>query len=187
MNVIGKNVLLRAIEERDIPELNLWSNDPELWKMLGGWHFPYSVGDTKKWFENINNHDHKNQIFSIESEDGTLIGTANILNIDWKNRNAFHGMMLGSKKARGRGYALDTVMAIMKYAFEELGLNRLDGDMISYNKLSINFYKKRCGWEVEGIKKNWFYREGGYHDKIIVGITKEKYFKHVKDTRYWSK
>jgi hypothetical protein len=46
MNIQGKIVTLRAIEMSDLTQLNEWSNAPELWNMLGGWHFPYSLQST---------------------------------------------------------------------------------------------------------------------------------------------
>lgn len=185
MNIKGKIITLRAIDVADIETLNRWANAPEIWEMLGGWHFPYSILNTEQWVKSINNNDQKNQVFAIETKEHGLIGTANLVNIDWKNRNAFHGMMLGDKETRGKGYAQDTVMAIMRFAFDELGLQRLDGDMISSNKLSINFYTKRCGWEIEGVKKDWFYRKGKFFDKVIVGITKQKYQALCAKTDYW--
>ena len=51
MNIQGKIVTLRAIHEKDLIVLNKWSNDPKLWSMLGGWHFPYSLQSTEKWFK----------------------------------------------------------------------------------------------------------------------------------------
>ena len=185
MNIKGKTITLRAIDVADIETLNRWANAPEIWEMLGGWHFPYSILNTEQWVRSINNNDQKNQVFAIETKEHGLIGTANLVNIDWKNRNAFHGMMLGDKETRGKGYAQDTVMAIMRFAFDELGLQRLDGDMISSNKLSINFYTKRCGWEIEGVKKDWFYRNGKFFDKVVVGITKQKYQALCAKTDYW--
>jgi len=187
MNIKGKVVTLRALELADLELLNQWANDPDIWYGLGGWHFPYSVMNTEKWLLNINNNDMKNQVFAIDTEEHGIIGTTNLVNIDWKNKNAFHGIVLGNKNTRGKGYAQDVVMTIMRYAFDELGLNRLDGDMIDYNHVSINFYKKRCGWEVEGIKKGWYYREGNFHDKVVVGITRQRYIEHITNTSYWSK
>jgi RimJ/RimL family protein N-acetyltransferase len=185
MNIQGKLVTLRAIELNDLTLLNEWANDPVLWDMLGGWHFPYSKHNTENWIKNINNNDNKNQIFAIDTKEHGLIGTANLVNIDWKNKNAFHGVMLGNKKTHGKGYAQDSVMTVMKYAFEELGLNRLDGDMIEYNRQSINFYQKRCGWEIEGIKKEWFFRKGKFHDKVVVGISKKRYEEFSNQIGYW--
>lgn len=180
MNIEGNSVTLRAIELKDVDSLNQWANSPEIWNMLGGWHFPYSTMNTEQWIKSINNNDQKNQVFAIDTEEHGLIGTANLVNIDWKNRNAFHGIMLGNKNTRGKGYAQDTVLSLMHYAFNELGLNRLDGDMIATNERSIEFYTKKCGWIVEGIKKEWFYRNGRFHDKVVVGITKPQYELFIK-------
>ncbi|MES2559947.1 MAG: GNAT family protein [Bacteroidota bacterium] len=174
MNIIGTNVVLRAIEKEDLPLLQQWANDPEIQNMLGGWHFPTSMNDQEKWFDSLSCNSLQ-QRFAIVTQDLGLIGTANIVDIDWKNKNAFHGMMLGDKAIRGKGYGVDTVMTIMKYAFEELGLNRLDGSMIEYNTASLKLYIEKCGWKEEGRQRNWYYRKNRSWDKIVVGITKEDY------------
>ena len=127
----------------------------------------------------------KFQNFAIETEEMGFIGTTNLVDIDWKNRTAFNGIMLGDKDSRGKGYALDAVMTVMRYAFKELGLNRLDGEMIAYNERSIDFYTRKCGWVVEGTKQDWFYRNGQFHDKVICGITHVQYDAHVEKTKYW--
>lgn len=171
----GESVFLRSPEHKDVELLNQWSNDPEIWSMLGGWHFPFSSHSTAQWVNAQGCNDMSNQFFCIDTVDDGLIGTANLLNIDWKNRNAFHGMMIGNKELRGKGYALDALKTIMRYAFMELGLKRLDGDMIAYNQRSIDFYINKGGWKKEGIKSNWYYRNGRHHDKIIVGVEVEDY------------
>lgn len=186
MNIKGKKVILRAVEAKDISLLHEWSNDPELWNLLCGWHFPYSLKSTEEWFQKINNNNATSQTFAICSSEDSLIGTTNLVDIDWKNRNAFHGMQLGNINSRGKGYGLDTVMAIMRYAFDELGLNRLDGAMICNNTISIKFYTEKCGWKIEGVKKEFFFRNGMYHDKVVVGITKAEYLEHLQKTKYWN-
>lgn len=186
MNIVGKTVTLRAPELSDVEKLHQWSNDPEIWDMLGGWHFPFSSRSTEEWVKSRNDNNLLGHVFCIDAPEIGLIGTANLINIDWKNKNAFHGMMLGKIEARGKGYAMDSVMSIMRYAFEELGLERLDGEIIEYNLRSIKFYVDKCGWVVEGKKKNWFYRKGRFFDKIIVGITKDNYRELINTTNYWS-
>ena len=184
MNFRGKKVEIKAIEKEDLVLLQKWSNDPDITYMLGGWHFPSSNQDQEKWFSGLSvgsNH----QRFSIVTDDLGLIGTANLVDIDWKNRNAFHGMLLGDKDMRGKGYGVDTVMAIMKYAFEELGLNRLDGSMIAYNEASLKMYIQKCGWKEEGRQRDWYFRKNRFWDKVIVGITKEDYFHLVSVNKYW--
>jgi RimJ/RimL family protein N-acetyltransferase len=184
MNIHGRIVKLRAIEVTYLEVLNKWGNDPEIQYWLGGWHFPTNMNDIEKWHSALNVNSN-NQRFGIQTDELGLIGTANLMDIDWKNRNAFHGMLLGDKEIRGKGYAVDTVMAIMKYSFEELGLQRLDGSMIEYNEASLKMYIGKCGWREEGRQKNWYFRKNRYWDRIIVGITREDYIDLIDKTNYW--
>lgn len=124
MNIHGENVILRAPELKDLNLLNLWSNDPSIWSLLAGWHFPFSELSTENWIKNRNDNSLENQVFCIDTPNDGLIGTINLVDIDWKNRNATTGMMIGSEKNRGKGYALDALISLMKYSFLELGLNR---------------------------------------------------------------
>ncbi|MBS1189580.1 MAG: Protein N-acetyltransferase, RimJ/RimL family [Rhodocyclaceae bacterium] len=185
MSIKGKVVTLRAIEESDLPKLHEWSNSPSLWAMLGGWHFPTSMASTRQWFDGLA-ADQLNQRFAIDAPDMGLVGTANLVEIDWKNNHAFHGMMLGAPSTRGKGIGVDTVMAIMRYAFDELHLERLDGSMIEYNEPSLAMYCKKCNWQIEGRQRNWYFRKGRYWDRIIVGITRQDYLELLERTNYWS-
>lgn len=184
MNIKGKLVTLRAIEQGDIEQLHKWANDPDIWYMLGGWHFPSNLDFMQKWFENLK-HETVKQNFAIETPDLGLIGTVNLVEIDWKNNHAFTGLQLGDKDIRGKGYGIDTFMAIQRYAFEELHLERLDGSVIEYNDPGLGFITKHCGWKEEGRQRNWYYRKCRYWDKIIVGITREDYFELIKKNNYW--
>lgn len=185
MNIHGRKVVLRAPELRDVELLNRWSNDPEIWNGLGGWHFPFSTLSTEAWVKGADNGSLRGHVFMIDEPELGLIGTANLVNIDWKNRNALHGMMLGDKETRGKGYGTDTVMAIMRYAFDYLGLERLDTDIIEYNEASLKLYLGRCGWVEEGRLRRWHYRNGRFYDKIVIGVTRSDYDALIQRTRYW--
>ena len=180
MNIKGKKITLRAIEKGDLELLHKWSNDPEITKMLGGWHFPSSMEDQEEWYKTIT-FSSINQRFAIETEELGLIGTANLVNINWKDRNAFHGMLLGDKDIRRKGYGVDTIKTISRYAFEELGLMRLDGNMIEYNEPSIRVYTEKCGWKIEGKRKQYWFRNNRWWDQVIVGITRDEYFSFINE------
>ena len=91
--------------------------------------------------------------------------------------------VLGDKDIRGKGYGVDTVMAIMKYAFEELGLNRLDGSIIEYNKASIRLYIEKM-WMERRRRQKPALHENRYWDKIILGITKEDYETLIQNNKW---
>lgn len=184
MLIKGKLTTLRAIEKSDLPKLNQWANDPEIQKMVGGWHFPTSMQDQEAWYAGLSCQS-LNQRFAVDGPDGLMIGTAALVSIDWKNRNAFHGLLIGDLAARRKGYGVDVVMALMRYAFDELGLFRLDTDIIEYNERSLRLHLEKCGWQKEGRIEGWYHREGRRWDKILVGITRERYQSMISAKPYW--
>jgi len=185
MIIKGKTITLRAIEEGDLESLHKWANDPITQDGIGELHFPSSMDFHKSWFHNLKT-DHLNQRFVVDVPGVGVVGISSIMKIDWRNSHAWHGLVLGEDNFRGKGYGIDAIMATMRYAFEELNLERLDGSMIEYNKLSISTYcGKRLGWKKEGVRRNYFFRKGRYWDQVLVGITKKDYLDLIKKTDYW--
>ncbi len=185
MNIKGKIITLRAIELQDLPLLHKWANDPVTQDGIGEIHFPSSMDFHQQWFQNLKT-DRLNQRLLVETAEHGVIGISSIMNIDWRNRHAWHGLVLGEANYRGKGYGVDAIMATMRYAFDELNLERLDGAMIEYNQASIATYcGKRLGWKEEGRRRNYLYRKGRFWDQIIVGITQKDYRELIEQTRYW--
>lgn len=184
MNIKGKIVQLRAIEETDLVLLHKWANDADTQDVMGHVHFPTSMEFHKAWFQNLRT-DTLNQRFAIDAPGVGLIGISSIINIDWRNNHAWHGVMLGDVDIRGKGYGVDAVMATMRYAFDELHFERLDGAIIEYNKVSYSFYCGKLGWKEEGIRRNYYYRKGRYWDQIVVGITRIDYKELIQQNNYW--
>ncbi len=184
MNIKGKFVTLRAMEEKDQELLREMVNDPEIERMVGGYSFPISMQQQMDWYKNSLQTTNELRLI-IETDNGEAVGYANIFNINWKNRSAFHGIKISNKRNRQKGIGTDTVMAVMRYAFEELNLNRLDGAIVDYNEGSKKLYCDKCGWKVEGIKRKAIFKTNAYHDELVVGILREDYLELIKGNNYW--
>ncbi|WP_137936690.1 GNAT family protein [Chitinivorax sp. B] len=174
MHIAGSRIFLRAVEQRDLPQLHRWANDPVIWQQLGGWHFPYSETDQHHWFTSLSSHS-PNQRWCIDDLERGLIGTASLTEINWKDRNAFVGLLIGQTELRGQGYGEETLRTLMRHAFDELGLHRLESTIIEYNAPSLKLFTDKCGWQVEGRQRQWYYRQGQRWDRIWVGITADDY------------
>lgn len=185
MNIKGKIVTLRAIEKTDLELMREMLNDPDMEALVVGWAFPVSKDQQEKWYEN-NINSQTNLRFIIETSDKEAIGLATLVDIDWKNRKATHGMKLAKTDKRHKGIGTDTVMAIMKYAFNELQLNRLNGSWFEDNLPSKSMYMK-CGWKEEGRLREYIYKNGKYKDLITTGILKSDYELLIKKNNYWEK
>ena len=183
MNIYGNKVVLRAMEKTDCDLVRTMFNDPELENLVVGWAFPVSEYAQEQWY--IKNYsDQKNFRFVIETEEDGAVGIATLTDIDWKNRNATHGIKLKNGKYRSKGIGTDAVMAIMRYAFDELGLHRLDGSWFEDNIASINMYTK-LGWTAEGIRRDYVYKHGAYRNLVIAGVLAEDYYNLIEKKGYW--
>lgn len=183
MNIYGKKVMLRAIEKKDIQLIRGMFNDPFMEKLIIGWSYPLSELAQEKWIEtHYADEDLRLVIETLDTHEA--VGIATLTDIDWKNRKAFHGMKIANRKSRSKGIGTDTVMAVMRYAFDELQLNRLDGSWFADNIPSKNMYTK-CGWKEEGVRRNYIFKGGKYRDLIETGILAEEYYKIIAERNYW--
>jgi len=184
MNIYGKFIVLRAMQQADMEMIVEMFNSPEIESLVQGWTFPMSLEQQNKWFErNIN--DQSDFHFVIECPNEGAVGIATLKDIDWKNRRAGQGIKIRSSKYRARGIGTDTVMAIMRYAFDELGLHRLDSGRFEDNIASRKLYEK-CGWHTEGRRREYIYKNGSWRDWVYMGILESEYRKLIEETRYWS-
>lgn len=183
MAINGKKIYLRPMELEDMKYYQEMLNDESISANVVGWSFPVSIEEQENWFHKVVG-DARNKRFSIVlKENDEVVGMLTLSSIDWHNRSATHGIKLHPSCPKGQGIGTDAVITLMKYAFEEVNLNRLDGSWIDYNIPSKRLYEK-CGWYEEGTKKEAIYRNGEYHDLKIAGITKREYLA-LKEKNNW--
>lgn len=177
MHILGQKVVLRALEPQDMPFLLDMINDPEMERMVTSWSFPISEKQQMDWYNRIIT-EQNNLRFAIEC-DGQFVGVSTLVNIDWKSRSARHGIKLCNNTPKRKGIGTDAVYATMKYAFEELQLNRLYGSFLDYNIASQKLYEK-CGWKIEGCYRQNIFKNNAYHDEWPTAILREEYFEWKK-------
>ncbi|HIP95838.1 MAG TPA: N-acetyltransferase [Anaerolineae bacterium] len=168
--ILGQKVRLRAIERDDLPTFVRWFNDPEVRHYLTA-YMPMSLAEEEKWFEGqLQKQD--GRIFAIEVIDGDQpvhIGNVGIHDVDWKNRAAEVGIVIGEKDYWGKGYGTDALKTLLRFAFQEMNLHRVQLRVHDYNARALRCYEK-CGFQHEGRQRQALFRDGEYHDVLLMGI-----------------
>ena len=167
MNLKGKKVLLRAIEEEDLKCLLEIINDENIEKMLGGFSFPISQENQKLWYSNLKIEE--NQLRCVVDIEGICIGMVILSDIDYKNGTAEIHIKLQNSKIRRNGYGYDALRTIILYAFQELRLNCIYSYVLDYNIPSQNLFKK-LGFKRDGILRERVYKNGEYNDLVSFSI-----------------
>ncbi|MBD8059883.1 GNAT family N-acetyltransferase [Cellulomonas sp. JH27-2] len=75
---------------------------------------------------------------------------------------------------RGRGYGTEGIQLVLGFAFDGIGLHRVELDVLSINARAKSLYEN-LGFRVEGRKRD-AYRDGdGYCDAIVMAILEDEY------------
>jgi len=172
---VGEKVRLREYRKEDINQRLSLINDPEVLRYVeSGVPYPLTLNEELKWFESISAFKSTYR-FAIETlEDSRFIGDCGINSVDWKNSVADVVIFIGDKNYWGKGYGTDAMKILLKFIFMEMNLNKVRLSVYSFNERAIKCYEK-CGFKKEGVLRQEIFRDGKYHDTIILGILREEY------------
>ena len=97
------------------------------------------------------------------------IGYCGICNISTLNNSAEYFILIGDDSYWGRGFGTSAGHAVLQYGFQILKLNRIWLTVSETNNSAIRSYTK-LGYMEEGLMREACYRDGKYHDKIVMSI-----------------
>jgi RimJ/RimL family protein N-acetyltransferase len=174
----GKKVRLRAYRREDLPLALEYINDSEVKRNLAiGVPLPLKPEEEEKWYESLSVSKPETFSFAIETlEDSRYIGGCGFNRIDWKNRHAMVGIFIGEEQYRGRGYGTDAMRVLLKFAFNEMNLNKVRLEVFEFNARAVKSYQK-CGFVTEGVLRQELFREGAYHGVVAMGILRDEWLK----------
>ena len=150
-----------------------WLNDPDVVQYL-----MMTTGITRAmeevWFDRMAKREH-DWVWAILDEHERHIGYSAIHRINWRLRLASTGTVIGEKAAWRKGYGSDSMRVRTKFAFETLGLHRLESEARIDNVGSQRSLEK-AGYKREGIARKKLFWEGRWFDTVLYGMLDEDYF-----------
>jgi diamine N-acetyltransferase len=176
--IVGEKVRLRPIERDDLPRFVEWFSDPEVRRHLLV-YLPFSLAQEERWFEEMLGRlgRQTDVLLAIETIDGVHVGDIGLHSIDWKNRAAELGIVIGDKAYWSQGYGTDAVRALLGLAFREMNLHRVFLRVDVDNARGIRCYEK-VGFQREGTSRDAAFREGVYHDQYVMSILESEFEAH---------
>lgn len=136
-------LLLRKMSISDTDELfSIWS-DPEVTKYMNIENF-YKIEQVQemiKLFEKLSEENEAIRYSIIELESNKIIGTCGFNFFDANNSKVEIGYDL-NKCFWGKGYAKEAITYLIGYAFNDLGINRIEAKIEPQNLSSITLIEK---------------------------------------------
>lgn len=169
----NENIILRAPELNDLDQLFKWENDQSIW-YLSNTLVPFSRFDMEQFILQ-SNHDiyaEKQFRFMIESKkNAKLVGCIDLFDFDPKNERLGIGILI-DENHRKQGYASESLDIIINYSFSHLRVHQLYCNILSSNISSMNLFKRKHFTEI-GVKKDWAFIDGKYHDEVLLQIIRK--------------
>jgi len=171
----GKLINLRPLKKEDLDEIMRWINNLEVTKYLNSFLFPVSRMEEEKYLEKMmsKNNEQKNMV--IENKKSHYIGQITLDHIDWKNRNAELGVVIGNKKNWGKGFGTEAIELLLEYGFHHMNLYNIYLWVFEYNKRGIRCYEK-CGFKKDGALRKCHFFQGKFHNAFLMSILRDEFY-----------
>ncbi len=176
----GTPVALREPEETDRAEFAQRVGDST--DLHDPWLEP---GDPDDWFDRLlaRNSGRTDQCFLVcRVDDGAIVGTINLSQIFYGPfRNAYLGYYAFEPFA-GKGYMRAGLDLVVRHAFEDLGLHRLQANIQPENEVSVALVRG-AGFRREGFSPGYLKIRGVWRDHEQWAITAEDVVGRAKTQR----
>ena len=165
---LAKTLGLRAMTEADLPMVRDWRNHDRVRKfMLTQDEIALDVH--RDWYEK-SSIDPSRHLMILE-RDQQPSGFMNI-RVDASSNSADWGFYAAPEAPKGTGTLMG--QAAITYAFQNLGVNKICGQVLDFNEASLRFHEK-FGFRKEGVLREQALINNTYHALVCFGLLKREW------------
>ncbi len=168
LNIVGEQVALGPIRRDLLPTYQRWVNDFATLRTLAIPPRPMTLEEETAWYDRVAVSDGAHVVFTIyERATARPIGNTEWHGIDFRNRTAGYGVLIGETDCRSKGYGTETTRLMLDYAFTALGLHSVMLTVYSFNPAGIRAYTK-AGFRECGRRRACRFMGGRFWDEIYM-------------------
>jgi RimJ/RimL family protein N-acetyltransferase len=171
-----RRLSLRRLTERDAAQLAMLAGQREIAHTTISIPHPYSERQALEWIQKMNGHASSpgDVVFAATLRDTSeLIGTVGLRAINSEHSHAEMGFWIGVPYWR-QGFATEAAAAVLRYAFENLRLNRVFAHHMVRNPASGRVLQK-IGMKPEGRLQQHIRKWGLFEDVVLLAILNEEW------------
>lgn len=173
--LITPRLRLRPVVPEDVPALFAVFGDPDVCRY---WSRPplLTIEDAAHLQQEIVEHFTRRTLFQwavAEQSSETLVGTCTLAALSAEHRRAEIGFAL-RRASWGRGYLREVMPALLAFAFDTLGLHRIEADVDPRNTRSIRALERE-GFQREGYLRERYHMAGEIQDAALYGLLREEW------------
>lgn len=175
--LVGTHLYLRGIMPSDLdgPYFQ-WFNEQGVCQHNSHGRFPNTPSLMDAYYQQVATGSANDLVLAIVLNDRNLhVGNISLLGIDWVSRQAEFAILLGDRNYWGKGVSKEAAGLLARHAFSSLNLRRLWCGTSAAN-LPMLALARALGMREEGRQRQAFYKNGVYHDIVLLGALREEFF-----------
>lgn len=167
VNIVGERVALGPLRRDLIPLYLKWRNDFWIQRTYGSPLKPVTLDDHTAWYEREASDSDALWFTIYERETMRPIGLTDLFSIESDHGLAWFGMAIGEADCRGKGYASETALLMLDYAFTAINLHTVILSVDEFNIAARKAYTK-AGFQESGRFRGATVVAGKRFDRIIM-------------------
>ncbi|HEU5303919.1 MAG TPA: GNAT family N-acetyltransferase [Gemmatimonadales bacterium] len=168
-------LLLGRFEPEDAAELQRLASAREIADTTLSIPHPYALDHARAWIANQRRESVRGRAtnFAVRLSPGsTLIGSIGLRDIDPEHLQAELGFWIG-REWWGQGYASEAAREMIRFGFDELGLNRIYAHHMVRNP-AAGHVLRHAGMQREGLLRERVRKWGVFEDVVLYAILREE-------------
>ncbi len=172
---VGDKIRLTEFKKDDLPIMTHWYRYSDLIRMYDGTPaYPRTQEYWEAWFGELPNQKDGYTFAIRPNDDDKLIGIITLDGILWNLGVGSIGIAIGDPGNQGKGYGSEAMQLLLKFAFHELNLHRVQLTVFSYNERAMRLYE-HLGFVKEGVHREHLYRDGQRFDMVLYGMLRREW------------
>ena len=163
-------IYMRLLEISDLDEYwkeGFESPDEDMFYYTGTTHYP-NKEEIERFIVKSSN-DSARRHFLICNNKNSIIGECVLMDIDAEYKSCSYRIAIFNKTNFNKGIGYKATKEVLKYAFKNLKLHRIELEVFDYNPRAKAMYEK-CGFKEEGIKRDALFINEEFHNIYIMSI-----------------
>ncbi|WP_322500942.1 GNAT family protein [Streptomyces rochei] len=172
----GERTVLRPFTEADAARMGEIVGDPEVRRFTGSPGHELTPELLRSWYGSRSAQPDRLDLAVTDPADGEVLGEVVLHAWVPEERSCTFRTLIGAR-GRGRGIGTEATRLIVGYAFEELGLHRVQLDAYAFNDRALRVYEK-VGFVREGVRREVERRDGVWVDEVLMAVLDREWAAH---------
>ena len=169
---VNEKLLLKTIKADDVSRKYVdWLNDYNVTRYTEQRYFLHTSESVSDFVSRKYNSEN-DLLFGIYFEN-SHIGNFKLGPINWKHMKTEVSFFIGDTSILRKGVATECLRSIIEYAVNKLDLKKINASYYEKNIASAKVFEK-CGFTIEGIRREEFIWEGQRINSILVGYIPDR-------------